>query len=54
LDYLEKGAPLPAVWRAQQLAAIDLAAAPHGDLLIMVAGPIRQLVEASGTAAPGP
>jgi hexosaminidase len=54
LDYLEKGAPSPAAWRAQQLTAIDLAAAPHGDLLIMVSGPVRQLVEASGTVPPVP
>ena len=54
LDYLEKGAPSPAAWRAQQLTAIDLAAAPHGDLLIIVSGPVRQLVEASGTVPPVP
>ncbi len=48
LDYLEKGVPSPDSWRTQQLAAIDLAGAPRGDLLLMVAPPIRQLVEASG------
>jgi hypothetical protein len=54
LDYLEKGAPSPALWRAQQVAAIDLAATPRANLLIMVAGSVRQLVEASGNAPAGP
>jgi hexosaminidase len=54
LDYLEKGTPSPAAWRPQQLAAIDAAAAPRANLLIMVAGPVRQLVEASGNAPAGP
>ncbi|HST10144.1 MAG TPA: beta-N-acetylhexosaminidase [Terriglobales bacterium] len=54
LDYLERGTSSPTPWRTQQLTALDAAAAPHGDLLIMVAGPVRQLVEASGTVRPGP
>jgi hexosaminidase len=54
LDYLEKGAPSPASWRTQQLAAIDAASAPRADLLLMVVAPVRQLVEASATSQPGP
>jgi hypothetical protein len=42
------------LWRTQQLAAIDLAGAPRADLLLMVAPPIRQLVEASGGKASKP
>jgi hexosaminidase len=54
LDYLEKGTRSPAAWRTQQLAAIDAAAAQRANLLIMVVGPVRQLVEASGNAPAGP
>jgi len=51
LDYLEKGAPSPTAWRTQQLTALDAAAAPHGDLLLMVVPSVKQLVEASGQAS---
>ena len=52
LDYLEKGVPAPAAWRAQQLTAIDSASASKADLLLMVAAPVRRLVEASGGIQP--
>jgi len=51
LDYLEKGAPSPTAWRTQQLTALDAAAAPRGDLLLMVVPSVKQLVEASGQAS---
>lgn len=54
LDYLEKGVPSPDLWRTQQLAAVDLASAPRADLLLMVAAPIRQLIEASGGSTAKP
>jgi hexosaminidase len=51
LDYLEKGAPSPTAWRRQQLTALDAAAEPRGDLLLMVVPSVKQLVEASGQAS---
>jgi hexosaminidase len=48
LDYLEKGANSPDAWRTQQLAALDAAASPRADLLLMIVPSVRQLVEASG------
>jgi hexosaminidase len=51
LDYLEKGAPSPAAWRTQQLTALDTAAAPRADLLLMIVPSVKELVEASGQAS---
>ena len=51
LDYLDKGQPEPDLWKAQQLAVIDQAKKPVAGLLLMVAAPVQQLVEASGQAA---
>ena len=48
LDYLERSAPSPALWRAQQSLMLDSAASAKADLLLMVVGPIRQLIDASG------
>jgi hexosaminidase len=47
LDYLDKGQPAPDSWKTQQLALIDQAKKPMADLLLMVAAPVQQLVEAS-------
>jgi hexosaminidase len=51
LDYLDIAQPSPQSWRMQQLALIDQAKMRQGDLLLMVAAPIQQLVEASGNQA---
>lgn len=48
LDYLDNSQSSPEAWRTQQLAAIQSAQAQRADLLIMVAAPVQQLVEASG------
>jgi hexosaminidase len=48
LDYLDKAQSAPDSWKVQQLAAIDQAAKPNANLLLIVAAPVRQLVEASG------
>jgi hypothetical protein len=53
LDYLEKGAPSPTTWRTQQLNLLDVAAAPHADLLLMIVPSVKQLVEASGPVQVG-
>jgi hexosaminidase len=47
LDYLDKNQPAPDSWKTQQLALIDQAKKPMADLLLMVAAPVQQLVEAS-------
>jgi len=47
LDYLDKAQPAPDSWKTQQLALIDQAKKPMADLLLMVAVPVQQLVEAS-------
>jgi hexosaminidase len=51
LDYLERGATSPEAWRTQQVAALDAAAAPRADLLLMIVPSVKQLVEASGQSA---
>jgi hexosaminidase len=47
LDYLDKTQPSPESWRTQQLAMIDHAKSPKADLLLMIATPVQQLIEAS-------
>jgi hexosaminidase len=48
LDYLDKSAPSPDSWRAQQLAMAERAKAATADLLLMVVDPVQRLMEASG------
>jgi hexosaminidase len=47
LDCLEKSSPCTEQWRTQQLAVVEAAKAPKADLLLTVAGPVQQLIEAS-------
>jgi hexosaminidase len=47
LDHLDKSAPSPASWRAQQLALLERAKTPKADLLLMVVAPVQRLIEAS-------
>ena len=49
LRAMETGHRLTAGARARQLAAIDDAAKPRAELLIMIAPGVRALVEAAGT-----
>ena len=51
LDYLDKGQPEPDLWKTQQLAVIDQAKKRTDDLLLMVADPVQQLVNANATQA---
>jgi hexosaminidase len=53
LDYLDNSQLSPEAWRTQQLAAIRSAQAQRADLLIVVAAPVQQLVEASGAGEGG-
>jgi hexosaminidase len=45
LDYLDKAQAPPSDWRAQQQATTNQAKKPVAGLLLMVAGPIEQLVD---------
>jgi len=44
LEYLERGEPAPADWKATQLAVIEEAKKPKSQLLLMVAGSVENLV----------
>ena len=50
LDYLDKSQAAPDAWKTQQRAMIDQAKARSADLLLMVAAPVQQLVEASASS----
>jgi hypothetical protein len=47
LDYLDKAQTAPDAWKTKQLALIEQAKTRKADLLLMVAAPVQQLVEAS-------
>lgn len=49
LDYLDKGQPEPELWKAQQIAVIEVAKKPIAGLLLQVTAPLEQLVQAAGT-----
>ena len=50
LDYLDQSEQAPDWWKTQQLELTDRAKKPTADLLLMVAVPIAQIIEASGAA----
>jgi hexosaminidase len=52
LDYAGKSQPEPELWRTQQLAVIEQAKKPVAGLLLMVVGPVQQLVDASAGQSP--
>ena len=47
LDYLDKGQTAPDSWKTQQTALLDQSKKPMDDLLLMIAAPVQQLVDAS-------
>jgi len=47
LDFLDRGEPAPENWKSAQLARIEEAEKPKAQLLLMIASPVRKLVEAS-------
>lgn len=47
MDLLAKEQPSTEAWRAQQLAIVQKAKAPQADLLLVVADPIEQLIDAT-------
>lgn len=50
LDYLDKSQPAPDSWKAQQRSVVARATGRSADLLLMVAAPIGELVEASAAS----
>jgi hexosaminidase len=50
LDFLDKGQPAPDAWKTQQEAVIAQAKARQADMLLMVAAPVQQLIEASAAS----
>ena len=47
LDYLDKSQTAPDLWRTEQQSFIDNAKKPSAGLLLMVAAPVQQLVDAA-------
>ena len=54
LDYLDKSQSAPDAWKTQQLAEVDQAQKPKAGLLLMVAAPVGQLIEASAAVRSAP
>jgi len=55
LDYLDKSQPAPDAWKTQQLALVEQAKKPGpAGLLLMVAAPVGQLIDASGGTKSAP
>jgi hexosaminidase len=49
LDYIDNSQAAPDSWKTQQSTLIDQAKKPSADMLLMVAAPVQQLVDASAT-----
>jgi len=52
LDCLDKSERCPESWKTQQVAKIEQVKTPKADLLLMVAAPVQQLIEASAGPTP--
>ena len=52
LDYLDRGEKAPEPWKTQQIALAQSAIQPKAQVLLMVAGPIQKLVQASAGDKP--
>jgi hexosaminidase len=52
LDYLDRGEKAPEDWKTQQLQLVQQAAEPRAQLLLMVAGPVQKLIQASAGEKP--
>jgi len=50
MDCLEKSLPCTEQWRTQQLSVVEGVRKPKADLLLTVASPVQQLIEASAMA----
>jgi hexosaminidase len=52
LDYLDHGEKAPDRWKTEQLAVAQRAIQPRAQLLLMVAGPVQKLIQASAGEKP--
>ncbi|MCU1269376.1 MAG: Beta-N-acetylhexosaminidase [Acidobacteriaceae bacterium] len=52
VDYLDRGQKAPDGWKAEQLAVAQRAIQPRAQLLLMVAGPVQKLIQASAGDKP--
>jgi hexosaminidase len=52
LDYLDHGEKVPDTWKTEQLALAQGAIHPRAQLLLMVAGPVQKLIQASAGEKP--
>jgi hexosaminidase len=52
LDYLDRGEKAPEEWKTQQLAIVQQAFGPKGQVLLMVAPAVQKLIQASAGETP--
>ena len=50
LDSLDQNQPLPGTWRSEQTAIVERSMKPRANLLLMVAPPIKRLIDAAADA----
>jgi hexosaminidase len=54
LDAIKGGQPVPETWRAEQVSIVDRSMKPRANLLIMVAPPIKKLIDAASANSAHP
>src|SRR5262249_11470975 len=52
LDYLDRGQRAPEAWKSQQLAVVQGAIQPRAQVMLVVAGPVQKLIQASAGETP--
>ncbi len=52
VDYLDRGEKAPEPWKSQQLALTQAAIKPRAQLILVVAGPVQKLIQASAGETP--
>ena len=52
VDYLDRGEKAPEPWKSQQLALTQAAIKPRAQLILVVAGPVQKLIQASAGEMP--
>jgi hexosaminidase len=52
LDYLDRGKKAPEPWKSEQLALTQAAIQPRAQLILVVAGPVQKLIQASAGETP--
>ena len=52
LDYLDRSEKAPEPWKSQQLALAQAAIQPRAQLILVIAGPLQKLIQASAGETP--